>query len=158
MNTNPGTLDTDNISPDDLTAADLAVAASRTCSPFSTVTEAVLVLKDDDCDMVPVVDEGKPVGLVTDRDVALAVADRPELGALPVSEIMSRELTSVPRDTPFDKVIKTMISAGAQTLFVVDNHGLLEGLICWSDLARRVPIGVMTGVFESVSTPEVNPL
>jgi predicted transcriptional regulator len=148
----------DNASSDHLVAANLTTPASRTCSPFSTVTEAVLVFKDEDCNMVPVVDEGKPVGVVTDRDVALEVANHANLAELPVSEIMSRDLTSISRDAPFDQVIKTMIGEGAHTLFVVDANGLLEGVISWSDLAKRVPISVMTGVFDTDDAAEVDPL
>jgi CBS domain-containing protein len=158
MRTNSLSSEADPISADHLVAADLAAPASRTCSPFSTVTEAVLVFKDDDCDMVPVIDEGKPVGVVTDRDVALAVADHPDLGGVPVSQIMTRNLTSLSKDAPFDQVIKTMISEGAHTLFVVDGNGLLDGVISWSDLAKRVPIGAMTGVFELDDPAEVDPL
>ena len=38
-----------------LTAADIMTAAPRTCSPFSTVLEAVLIFRDADCGLVPVV-------------------------------------------------------------------------------------------------------
>jgi predicted transcriptional regulator len=139
-------------------AADLAAPSSRTCSPFSTVTEAVLIFKEDDSDMVPVIDEGKPVGLVTDRDVALAVVDYPDVGAVPVSKIMGRKLALIPRDAPFDQVIKSMVTEGAHGLFVVDANGLLEGVINWSDLALRVPIGQMSGMFEECNPDEVDSL
>ena len=58
-----------------LTAADVMTAAPRTWSRFSTVLEAVLIFRDADCGLVPVVDGGKPIGVLTDRDVALALAD-----------------------------------------------------------------------------------
>ena len=57
------------------TAADVMTPDPRTCSVFSTVLEAVMVFRDADCGAVPVIDEGKPVGMLTDRDVALALAD-----------------------------------------------------------------------------------
>ncbi len=139
-----------------LVAADLAARAPRTCSPFSTVTEAVLIFKDEDSDMVPVVDEGKPVGMVTDRDVALAVADHPDVAAVPVSEIMSRNPASLSRDASVDEVVKTMVTEGAHTVFVVDANGMLDGVISWSDLAKRVPIGTMTGAFDTGDSAEVD--
>ena len=55
----------------------------RTCSPFSTVLEAVLIFRDADCGAVPVVDANQPVGVLTDRDVALALADHPDLAGMP---------------------------------------------------------------------------
>ena len=53
-------------------AADVMTPSPRTCSRFSRVIEAVMIFKDEDCGMIPVVEEGKPIGVVTDRDVALS--------------------------------------------------------------------------------------
>ena len=58
-----------------LTAADVMTASPRTCSTFSTVLEAVMIFRDADCGVVPVLEDGKPVGVLTDRDVALALAE-----------------------------------------------------------------------------------
>jgi CBS domain-containing protein len=60
-------------------AADVMNPSPRTCSRFSRVIEAVLIFKDEDCGMVPVVEKGKPIGVVTDRDVALALATYDDL-------------------------------------------------------------------------------
>ena len=60
-----------------LTAADVMTANPRTCSAFSTVLEASLLFHDVGCGAVPVVDAGRPIGILTDRDVALAVANNP---------------------------------------------------------------------------------
>jgi hypothetical protein len=44
------------------TAADLVTVDSRSCSPFSTVLEAALVFRDEDCGTLPVLDAGKLIG------------------------------------------------------------------------------------------------
>ncbi len=54
-------------------------AAPRTCSTFSTVLEAVMIFRDSDCGAVPILEEGKPVAVLTDRDVALALSEFPDL-------------------------------------------------------------------------------
>src|SRR4051812_36173245 len=88
-----------------LTAADVMTPAPRTCSPFSTVLEAVLIFRDADCGFVPVIDAGKPVGALTDRDVALALARyRGALAATPVGEVMTRSVASAPSDARLDAV------------------------------------------------------
>jgi len=125
------------------------VPVPQTCSPFSTVTEAVLILKDQGVGMVPVVDLGKPVGIVTDRDVALSVAGQPQLGQEPVSDVMNRQFLTAPADTSVDQVLRMMADAGAPTLLVVDAEGLLLGAISWTDVAARVPGGSMTSAFDS---------
>ena len=61
--------------------------------------EAVLIFRDADCGFVPVVDAGKPVGVLTDRDVALALADyKDSLAATAVGDVMTRDVVAVPSD------------------------------------------------------------
>lgn len=132
-------------------AAMMAMPLRRTCSSFSTVTEAVLLFKDEDCGMLPVVDEGKLVGTVSDRDVALAVVDVPELAEQPVSRIMNRAVTTVLNKAPVDEVIRSMITSNTQSIFMVDESGRLGGLISWADLTARIPLGAMIDVLEPAS-------
>lgn len=130
-----------------LTAADVMSPADRTCSPFSTVTEAVLLFKDQDTDVVPVVDAGKPVGVVVDRDVALAVADTNAevLPERPVSEIMVKDFPTVPVDATVDQVLQAMAAAGARLALVVDAEELLVGMIFWAEIARRLALDEAAG-------------
>lgn len=132
--------------PEGLTAAEVMSPLGRTCSPFSTVTEAVLIFKETDGDVVPVVDAGKPVGVVVDRDVALAVANGPDLGSRPVTEVMVKDFPTIPADAHVDQVLQTMSAAGSRLALVVDAEGLLTGLIFWAELARRLP--------EAITTPD----
>jgi len=128
----------------------------RTCSPFSTVTEAALILKDEGLDIVPVVDLGKPVGIVTDRELALGAAGQADLGQQPVSSIMDREIPTTGPDTPLDQVLKLMGDAGTRDLLVVDADGLLLGAISRAGLAERFPDGAMTAVSDSQDFVEVD--
>jgi len=103
------------------------------------VLEAVLIFKDEDCGMVPVVDEAKPIGVVTDRDVALALANTEDLVNRPVEEIMSKNLVTVTMDTPLPQVIEIMRNELVRRLLVVDDQQLLAGVISWKDLAGALP-------------------
>jgi CBS domain-containing protein len=121
------------------TAADVMTPAPRTCSPFSTVLEAVLVFRDADCGAVPVINEGKPIGLVTDRDVALALADHGEaLPAIPVSQIMSQGVVSVVPDAPLDEVAEKLGDQGVRRVLVLDANARLVGIIGLADLATHM--------------------
>jgi len=122
-----------------LTAGEIMNAAPRTCSRFSRVLEAVLIFKDEDCGMVPVVEEAKPIGVVTDRDVALALATTQDLVNRPVEEIMSKDLVTVTTHTPISQVIETMRSELVRRLLVVDDQQVLAGVISWKDLAAELP-------------------
>src|SRR5271156_5951672 len=87
-----------------LTAADIMTPNPRTCSAFSTMLEASMLFQDVGCGAVPVVDAGQPIGILTDRDVALAVANNPDLGNLPVADFMSKEVISISPDASLEEV------------------------------------------------------
>jgi CBS-domain-containing membrane protein len=121
-----------------LTAADVMTANPRTCSAYSTILEASVLFQDADCGAVPVIDAGRPVGILTDRDVALAVANNPDLGNLPVADFMSKEVISVAPDASLEEVAAMFGQHGVHRLLVVDAAGQLQGIVAWSDLAPHV--------------------
>jgi CBS domain-containing protein len=121
-----------------LTAADIMTTRPRTCSAFSSVLEASVLFQDADCGAVPVVDGGRPIGILTDRDVALAVANNPDLGNRPVSDFMSKDVISVAPDASLEEVGTVLGQQGIHRLLVIDAAGQLQGIIAWSDLAPHV--------------------
>lgn len=146
----------DQSAAEELTAADVMTPLSRTCSPFSTVTEAVMIFKEEDSDAVPVIDTGKPLGVVTDRDIALAVADTPDLANRPVTEIMSKDVPSVGFDASLDMVVHTMTKANSRLVMVLDADANLVGLVTWTELAKRLPIDAVTAILDAGESAEVN--
>jgi CBS domain-containing protein len=121
-----------------LTAADVMTTSPRTCSAFSSVLEASMLFKDADCGAVPVVDAGRPIGILTDRDVALGVANNPDVGNRPVSEFMSKEVVSVAPGASLQEVAAMFARHELHRLLVVDPEGQLLGIIAWADLAPHV--------------------
>jgi CBS domain-containing protein len=139
---------------DTLTAADIMTPSPRTCSPFSTVLEAVMIFRDANCGVVPITDGGEAVGVLTDRDVALALADYPDLASRPVSEIMTRDVFTVSPDDGIDTIKDQFGDRGVRRLLVRDANGQLVGVISWRDLAPHLPDrGVGEVVSEVVTQP-----
>jgi CBS domain-containing protein len=118
-----------------LTAAEIMTSGLRTCSKFSSVLEAVMIFRDADCGIVPIVEDGKPLGVLTDRDVALAVADYPDLASRSVADLMTKDVVSVGPDTTLDAIKEKFGTEGVRRLLVVDAAGLLLGIISWADIA-----------------------
>jgi CBS domain-containing protein len=133
-----------------LTAADVMTASPRTCSPFSTVLEAVMIFRDADCGAVPVVQDGKPVGVLTDRDVALALAEYPDLVGRSVGDVMSKDPITIGPDATLDEVDAKIARNAVRRLLVVDKGGSLIGIVAWSDLARREGDGEVGHVVSDV--------
>ncbi len=135
-----------------LTAADIMTAAPRTCSPFSTVLEATLIFRDADCGFVPILDEaGKPIGVVTDRDVALALINHGgALASKAVAEIMSRDVATVPRDAGLGVIEEAFAGRRVRRLLVVDDDGRLLGVISWADVAPHVSNRGLGGIVDRI--------
>lgn len=118
-----------------LTAADVMTAAPLTCSIFSTVLEAVMIFRDANCGAVPILEEGRPVGILTDRDVALSLADYPDAIGHPVSQIMKTQIITVAPDDSLVKVCEVLRTQEVRRVLVVDAAGRLAGIIGWADVA-----------------------
>ena len=121
-----------------LTAADVMTASPRTCSLFSTVLEAVMIFRDADCGAVPVVQDGKPVGVLTDRDVALALAEYPDLVGRAVGDFMSKDPVTIGPDASLGEIEIKIAKNAVRRLLVVDSSGNLVGILAWADLARAI--------------------
>ena len=83
---------------------------------------------------LPVVNEGKLVGMITHRDVLLAGG---EALVLKVEDLMSKDLMVAEKDTPIMEVTKIMADKGYQRIPVVDDGNLI-GLITQSSLIRAL--------------------
>ncbi len=121
-----------------LTAADVMTPSPRTCSTYSTVLEATMIFRDADCGAVPVLDDGKPVGVLTDRDVALGLVEHgANLGMLAVADLMSSGVVTVAPTEAIEAVADRFAEKGVRRLLVIDG-GQLVGIVAWADLVGYV--------------------
>ncbi|MEW6208599.1 MAG: CBS domain-containing protein [Acidobacteriota bacterium] len=109
----------------------------KTCAPDNSLSEAAAVMWDVDCGVVPVVgDDGKLVGMITDRDIAIALGTRNRLASdIRVSEAMSKQVYSCAADDDIHAALKTMRKDRVRRLPVVNQEGLLEGIVSINDIA-----------------------
>jgi CBS domain-containing protein len=133
-----------------ISAAEIMTPSPRTCSPFSTVLEAVMIFRDADCGAVPVLDDGKPVAILTDRDVALALSEIPDLVYQPLSAIVKQEVVSVAPGDNLRQVCSVLRSRSVRRVLVVDQNGALQGIIGWADIARVISERMMGRVVMDV--------
>ena len=97
---------------------------------------------------LPVLSGGRPVGLVTARDLArsmpvpFTVLRRAEIArflALPVSAVMSRPAITLPADATLEDAVQRMVDCSVGAIMVTDPvHGQLMGLITRSTITRAV--------------------
>jgi CBS domain-containing protein len=117
------------------------------CIPSDTAQVAALIMKRVDAGIVPVVDnekDRKPVGVVTDRDLCMAVvaideaaADGPDKMEVPLEKYMTtRILFCDPEDT-LDQALELMKDNQVRRLLVVDKQNVIQGVVSMSDLVLR---------------------
>ena len=121
-----------------MTAADVMTPNPRTCSTYSTVLEATMIFRDEDCGAVPVLDDGKPVGILTDRDVALAVIENGDtLTHMAVADVMTQGVISVSPTEELEKVADLFADKSVKRLLVIDDDQLV-GIVAWADLVGYI--------------------
>ena len=114
---------------------DIMTGEPRTCSPGTNLAAAAAVMLDGDCGILPVVEDGKLVGIVTDRDMYIALATRNKRA----SEITVREVVQTPVYTcgPDDDVqaaLETMKQHCVRRLPVEGFGGTVMGIVSMNDI------------------------
>lgn len=79
----------------------------------------------------------RPIGIVTDRDLALRVVGQGRLAATTtVSEVMTPEPETVREDVPIERALARMRAASLRRLPVVDGEGRLAGVVTLDDVVE----------------------
>ncbi|HEX8922143.1 MAG TPA: CBS domain-containing protein [Pyrinomonadaceae bacterium] len=115
---------------------DIMTTNVEACSPESDLAAAATIMWKRDCGSVPVVDnERKVVGMITDRDICMAVSTRNKLASqIKVSEVISGKVYACSPDDDIRDALETMQSAQLRRLPVVDPDGKLHGILSINDV------------------------
>ena len=107
----------------------------RTATRDMPLRDVALIMRDGDMGSVPVVEDGKLVGIVTDRDIVVrSIADGKDASS-PVGEAMTTEIFSVGPDDFVFEAIRLMGDRQVRRVPVVDAEGKLAGIIAMADIA-----------------------
>lgn len=105
-------------------------------SPRQTVYDAIELMADKSVGALPVVAEGKLVGILSERDYARKVILKGKSSATTlVQEIMSSPVIFVSLKHPVDECLEIMTKNHIRHLPVLDADHLL-GIVCMRDLVR----------------------
>jgi CBS domain-containing protein len=90
-------------------AIDAVAGEPRTCSPDTNVAAAAALMLDGDCGIPPVVADGKLVGVITDRDMCIALATRNKLASeIAVHEVVQTPIYTCGPDDDVQAALETM--------------------------------------------------
>lgn len=97
-----------------------------------------MIMWQRDCGVVPVVNEQKRVvGVITDRDICIAVSMQNRLASqIQVSEVISGKVKSCKPDDGLEQALKTMRRRQLRRLPVTTKDGVLVGIVSIGDLLK----------------------
>ncbi|MFD1596394.1 CBS domain-containing protein [Haloplanus litoreus] len=100
----------------------------------TTVADAARTMRDEELGDLVVAENDRPVGIVTDRDVALAVAEHEDLAALTVADIMTTDPITIHEDATATELPATMAEGRVRRIPVVDDDARLVGIATLDDV------------------------
>jgi CBS domain-containing protein len=115
---------------------DVMTSNPTTCEPTATLVDAAKVMAREDVGPVPIVEGGKLVGLVTDRDIIIrAVAEGRDVTSTTVQDVASKDLVTVTADEHLDRALQLMAQHQVRRIPVVDGDRVV-GIVSQADVAR----------------------
>jgi len=129
---------------------DLMTQAAVCCAPAANVGEAVELMWVHNCGMLPVVGTGgKLEGIVTDRDISIAMGTRNRLaGELTVGEIATKNIVTCKPEDEIHEALHTMAEKQVRRLPVVNEEGIPQGILSMDDIITHGDLNKWQGCCE----------
>ena len=122
---------------------DVMTQSAVCCSTDTNVGAAVELLWVNNCGMLPVVGNDRRIqGVVTDRDIAIAMGTRDRLpGELTVGETATTNVVTCKPEDEIHEALQAMAAKQVQRLPVVNNEGIPEGILSIEDVINHGDLG-----------------
>jgi CBS domain-containing protein len=106
-----------------------------TASANMTVAEAARAMRTKNVGALVVVNAGRPLGMLTDRDIAMdVVAQGKDPDAVRVADVMRKKPIVIREDQGVMDALRTFAKTGVRRLPVVTKGGTLVGVIAMDDM------------------------
>lgn len=123
----------------------------------ASLHECAYIMKCAGVGSLPVVDQEKVVGVITDRDIVVrALAEGLDCMGTKVRRVMTPDVVTCPEDTDIGEARRLMSAYQVGRLVVVDEEGQLAGIVVRADLAERdgeLDADGIAGADEAVEAP-----
>jgi len=137
-----------------LAARDVMTRNPKTVARDSSIREAAVIMRDENCGVVPVVDvAGRLEGILTDRDNVVRGVVKESFHQLRVEDVMTDDVSAVTEDEPLTSVLDLMGRKQVRRVPVVDRDDRLLGIISMADIANRADYDEdLQDAFERISS------
>jgi CBS domain-containing protein len=116
------------------TVRDVMTTNVEYCTPLDNVYEVAVKMKDLDVGAIPIIENEKILGMITDRDLVVRGYAEKRSGSYEVTGVMSSELITITPETTLQEASQLMSEKQIRRLPVVEN-GHLIGIVSLGDLA-----------------------
>jgi CBS domain-containing protein len=118
---------------------DIMHAGVEAHAPDAPLSALAKTMKSKDIGAVPIVEQGKLVGMVTDRDIAVrALADGKDVGQLTAKDVMSKNIACCHEADSALSASKMMQERRIRRLPVLDDNEKLVGMVSLGDLTHAM--------------------
>ena len=137
-----------------LAARDVMTRNPKTVTRESSIREAAVIMRDENCGVVPVSDAaGRLEGLLTDRDIVVRELVSETFAQRRVQDVMTDDISAVTEDEPLTSVLDLMGRKQIRRVPVVDRNDRLLGIISMADIANRADYDEdLQDAFERISS------
>jgi CBS domain-containing protein len=117
---------------------DAMVGNAITTTPDTSIADAARTMRDADVAIIAVVDDDEElIGVITDRDITIVVADELDTDATTVGERMSDSPVTVGQSDDLDAAFERMVEGDVHRAPVTDDGGHVSGVLEQSDADRH---------------------
>lgn len=118
---------------------DAMTLSPATCEPTTSLRLVAQLMNDHDCAAIPVTESGRLVGIITDRDITVrGVGFHTDISLLKAHDCMSTPVIALAPDDAIEKAIEVLTENAIHHLPVIDDKGMLLGILAQSDIGRRM--------------------
>lgn len=105
-----------------------------TIAADASARQAAELMRERHVGAIVVTEGERPIGMVTDRDLALRVVAANRDPNVPVAEVVSRKLLALQVTDTIDQALFTMRREGVRRLPILDREGAMVGMVSLDDL------------------------
>lgn len=105
-----------------------------TARPDAPVASVVAQMAEEQVGSVVITEDERPVGIVTDRTIALALETTPDVSDREIRELVGEELVTGSTDMSVFDVLQVLGDNGIRRLPIVEEDGTLSGIVTLDDV------------------------
>ena len=122
-------------------------------SPTQSIQDAAKMMAEIDAGSLPVGQDNRLVGMITDRDIAIRAVAEGKSPDTPVREVMSQEVLYCFEDQELEEVARNMADIKVRRLPVLNRSKHLVGIVSLGDLSRKQQPEMTAKAVSNISKP-----